>query len=203
METPEGLQRKPLNRLMRKLEKLHGVLVESAERLESKDFKKLAKEQSIYWQIVHKATGKRDYTPILMGEMAKTHGLLTELQQQPNRPTGTQARPHVDPPKTPEVEAVIRRLASGKAPGPDGICNEVWKNVGVAGTQALCWLFECMVSTGIPAETLRSLLIPVYKKKLLPSEDPASYRPISLMNTEIQDSRRSPLRQTQVPTRTS
>jgi hypothetical protein len=80
------------------------------------------------------------------------------------------------------LKRCARLLASGKAPGPDGILNEVFKYSPDSLLQCVHAIFQRLsAGEGVPAALLRSVTVLLYKK-----DDPtdiANYRPIGLANT--------------------
>jgi hypothetical protein len=75
-----------------------------------------------------------------------------------------------------------KSLSNGKAPGPDGISNEVLKMLPVEVKKLVHKLFVVMWATGVtPAAWKHSNTCMIYKKGA--ATDPVSYRPIGLANT--------------------
>eukprot|EP01064_Diplonema_japonicum_P031649 TRINITY_DN5720_c2_g2_i3.p1 TRINITY_DN5720_c2_g2~~TRINITY_DN5720_c2_g2_i3.p1 ORF type:complete len:659 (+),score=146.06 TRINITY_DN5720_c2_g2_i3:2197-4173(+) len=84
-----------------------------------------------------------------------------------------------------ELDSVLRRLKKGKAPGPDGIYNEMLKYLGPVAREVQLLLYNSSLQTGVvPAEWRRSSIIPLMKKGKDQSE-PASYRPIALTSNIV------------------
>lgn len=80
-----------------------------------------------------------------------------------------------------EIENVIDNLAVNKAPGIDGICNEILKKSKMLTVPMLCSLFNKILETGIyPEEWCKSIIVPVYKQGN--TNDPNNYRGISLLS---------------------
>jgi hypothetical protein len=70
------------------------------------------------------------------------------------------------PPSEPETEKAIKALSSGKAPGPDAIPAEVYKNGGRLLTQTLTQLFQSIwTEKKIPQEMKDASIVHLYKKK--------------------------------------
>ena len=82
-----------------------------------------------------------------------------------------------------ELNLAIKKLSNGKAPGEDGIPNEVWKNLHAIGKQDLLNLFNKCYNHPelIPEEWSKITIVPIFKKGDVNS--PGNYRPISLINT--------------------
>ena len=86
------------------------------------------------------------------------------------------------PPVTPgEIIAHIEQLKNGKAPGLDGIPTEHLKENKIWWGSFLAPLFTHINDTDhIPISCKTAIVVPLYKKGK--GEDPANYRPISLLN---------------------
>jgi hypothetical protein len=81
-----------------------------------------------------------------------------------------------------ELEEAIRALKCKKAPGPDGISNDMIKHFGNTAKHALLKLFNLSWRSGaVPSSWKRAHVIPIHKKGK-DKRDPASYRPISLLS---------------------
>ena len=80
-----------------------------------------------------------------------------------------------------DMESACRRQAKGKAPGPDGIRNEIWRASPVAAGEWLWHLCTGIVLQGHePAGFKNALVCALYKKG--PASLPANYRSIALLN---------------------
>lgn len=81
-----------------------------------------------------------------------------------------------------ELINILKKLKNSKSPGPDGIPVEFFKWLNAENLELLleilnaCWEFET-----IPSEMELANVITLYKKGKV--DDPANYRPISLLNT--------------------
>ena len=65
-----------------------------------------------------------------------------------------------------EVELAIRQLKYKKAPGPDGVTNDMIKNVGLLTKRTLLKLFNGSWKTGtVPAMWENATMIPTHKKE--------------------------------------
>ena len=79
-----------------------------------------------------------------------------------------------------ELEAVLKGLKCGRAPGPDGIYNEVIKNLGTEAKKLLLWCVNRTWSKGeYPNEWRKAIIVPLLKAGKV-ANDPNSYRPVSL-----------------------
>ncbi len=81
-----------------------------------------------------------------------------------------------------ELDKAISELASNKAPGSDGIPNEVWKALpDVIRNQVLMYINAMFNTQSYPNNWSEIIICPIYKKGN--PALPANYRPISLANT--------------------
>ena len=81
-----------------------------------------------------------------------------------------------------EIEAAIKQLKCKKAPGPDGVTNDMIKHLGPAARKTLLELFSESGKNGtVPALWKKATIIPVHKEGK-DKKDPNSYRPISLLS---------------------
>ena len=81
-----------------------------------------------------------------------------------------------------ELEDAIKRLRNKKAPGKDGVTNEMIKHLGKTAKKKLLELFNQSWKTGIfPTAWKEATIIPVLKKGKNPKLK-TSYRPISLLS---------------------
>jgi hypothetical protein len=82
-----------------------------------------------------------------------------------------------------EVKAAASAMATGRSPGPDGLPPELWKRGGEPLLSLLGRVFDAIGATGaMPPAFLDGVITPIFK-----SGDgtlPASYRPITLLNTD-------------------
>ena len=83
-----------------------------------------------------------------------------------------------------ELFWIIKQMATGKTPGPDGIAIEFyhkcWHIIGDDFTQVLNEIHEKGI---IPDEIKNGIITLVHKKNK--KEDLRNYRPISLLNTDL------------------
>ena len=82
-----------------------------------------------------------------------------------------------------ELQGALRKLKRNKAPGLDGIKQDVLRLMDYyAETKLLQLLNECLTSGKIPKDWKQARIVCIYKNKGSPSL-PENYRPISLLNT--------------------
>jgi Reverse transcriptase (RNA-dependent DNA polymerase) len=81
-----------------------------------------------------------------------------------------------------EVRCALRRTASYKAPGPDGLPAELMKGAGRSGTQMLQRLFNSiLVTTSVPSSWRRGSISSIHKSG--DRADCGNYRGITLLPT--------------------
>ena len=81
-----------------------------------------------------------------------------------------------------ELEEALRKLKQKKAPGPDGITNEMLKHLGPGTKRLLLSIFNQSWFTGtVPTGWKEAQMRPIPKKGK-DKRDPTSYRPISLLS---------------------
>lgn len=91
---------------------------------------------------------------------------------------------HTRPFDEAELARAAKRLPGEKAPGPDMIHNEVLKIFVREDPEAMLALFNRgWGASAFPTECKRARLVLLYKGGTRSPEDPASFRPISLVNT--------------------
>jgi ribonuclease HI/uncharacterized protein YaaR (DUF327 family) len=136
-------------------------------------------------------TGKRAAN--LLAQVFETESTLKvppqrrkEVESQLQTQLRQQNQPH-PPPMTAdfsmaELNDAISRLKVKKAPGKDGVCNEMIKHLGPAARQKLLKLFNQSWRTGVfPTAWKGAVIIPILKKGKS-AKDKGSYRPISLLS---------------------
>lgn len=83
-----------------------------------------------------------------------------------------------------EVQTALAHLKNDKAPGPDGIPNECYKNLPPNWTHYLQNMFNTfLIEENVPVIWSNSLLKLMYKKG--DAKNPENYRPIALENTGL------------------
>ena len=82
-----------------------------------------------------------------------------------------------------ELNDAIKRLKNKKAPGKDGVCNEMIKHLGPTARKKLLELFNLSWKTGVfPSAWKEAIVIPILKKEKDPKKK-TSYRPVSLLSS--------------------
>ena len=82
-----------------------------------------------------------------------------------------------------ELQDALRQLKKDKAPGSDGIRQDLFRVLNYTNETSLLRLFNSIFrSKQIPKDWKKALVVSIYKNKGLDT-DPANYRPISLLNT--------------------
>ena len=84
-------------------------------------------------------------------------------------------------PSTEEISLAVTKMSPSRAPGPDGISTYHLKQLAHELIQEifLSWADQRQ----IPKESNSSVIVPIFKSG--DANDPANYRPISLINTLI------------------
>ncbi len=82
-----------------------------------------------------------------------------------------------------ELNCAVKKLSNCKAPGNDGIPNEVWKNLTFDYKIVVLKIFnETFANPKVmPSSWSEIVIVPIYKKGEI--HEPKNYRPISLLNT--------------------
>lgn len=83
-----------------------------------------------------------------------------------------------------ELRKAIKQLKSEKAPGPDGLSNEFYKILAPQVIDTLVSVFNCLLEGRDLPLYFNSALLKVLHKPGRDPELPASYRPISLLNSD-------------------
>ena len=84
-----------------------------------------------------------------------------------------------------ELQKSLKRLKCRKAPGPDGVTNEMLKNLGNRAMLKVLEVFNLSWETGtLPQIWREAVMIPILKKGK-DKKKPASYRPISLTSCVV------------------
>ena len=83
-----------------------------------------------------------------------------------------------------ELASAISSMATGKAPGPDGIPAEILRTAAAQRPEIFLTLYNaCLLEGSFPKEWKTARLILIRKKKDGYPDSPSSYRPLSLLNT--------------------
>jgi len=98
-----------------------------------------------------------------------------------------QPMPYHAAPQLPDGEDAIqllKRLPNGRAPGPDGINSDLYKYLPDIFAPHLCTYWRALANLRLPqVSPLQSNIVMLYKKG--DPKDPANYRPISLLDTDL------------------
>lgn len=82
-----------------------------------------------------------------------------------------------------DLKAAARNLPNGKAPGPDGIPNEVLRMAVKMHPTYFAALFNCCIRYAyFPAEWKTARLVLIHKPGR-PTDDPSAYRPLCMLDT--------------------
>ena len=82
-----------------------------------------------------------------------------------------------------ELEGALRKSKKGKAPGRDGVTQEMLSHMGPKAQNALLRLYNRSWHSGTTPPTWRTAVVVPILKKGKKASDLASYRPISLTST--------------------
>lgn len=99
-----------------------------------------------------------------------------------SRPTGGVSGEYVNTRiKTRDVLKAIKSISKGKSPGHDGLSIEHIQNAGPHISRVLSMLFNlCISHSYLPADMMKTVVVPVVKNKTGDLSDISNYRPISL-----------------------
>jgi len=76
----------------------------------------------------------------------------------------------------------VKKLPSGKAPGPDQVPNEVIRLAALRFPELFLAAYNACIRTGcFPTRWKRAFLVLLHKEQSKPPDQPSSYRPISLL----------------------
>lgn len=95
-----------------------------------------------------------------------------------------QAASLIQPVTAHEVRSAIKHLKNNKAPGPDGLTNDYYKILAPQVTDTLVSVFNCLLNGQEVPLYFNSAMLKVLPKPGRDPELPASYRPISLLNSD-------------------
>ena len=94
---------------------------------------------------------------------------------------GGQSRVNTEEITMEELDRAFRSVKNGKAPGIDGLPAEAWLALGEAKGILLEFYNRCWRQETFPKDWKEALVVGIFKKG--EAEDPANYRPISLLST--------------------
>jgi len=103
------------------------------------------------------------------------------LDQLTRKLTNQQAATLEDPITAKEVERAINTIPTNKSPGPDGLPNELWKEIKDQAATLAELFNEWFLAGEIPAEVQGGIITLLFKKG--DPQDIKNYRPITLLNT--------------------
>ena len=81
-----------------------------------------------------------------------------------------------------ELEEVLKKMKEKKAPGPDGITNEMLKHLSPGAKRTLLRIYNQSWSTGTVPTIWKEAVIRPIPNKGKEKRDPSSYHPISLLS---------------------
>ncbi|KAL4082654.1 hypothetical protein QTP88_029715 [Uroleucon formosanum] len=89
----------------------------------------------------------------------------------------------IPPFTTEDLRKAVRKLPSGKAPGPDQVPNEVIRLAAKKFPELFLAAYYACIRTGcFPTRWKRASLVLLHKGQSKPPDQPSSYRPISLLD---------------------
>lgn len=100
------------------------------------------------------------------------------------RLSDTQAASLVSPITSEEISLAIKQLKNNKAPGPDGLSNDFYKILAPHIVDTLVSVFNTILAGQDVPLYFNSALLKVLHKPGRDPDFPASYRPISLLNSD-------------------
>ena len=81
-----------------------------------------------------------------------------------------------------EITCALKKLKSGKSPGPDGIPNEFFRNSKASLIPMLLFVFNAIFDAGVfPKEWGKGIIVPLHKKGSF--QDPNNFRGITLLDS--------------------
>ena len=84
--------------------------------------------------------------------------------------------------KISELNSAVRNLKPKKAPGPEGVSNDMLKHLGWIARKSLLEIFNRSWNKGLVPEVWKTAHIVPVLKKGKDKTNPSSYRPISLLS---------------------
>jgi hypothetical protein len=132
------------------------------------------------YRIVMNKIGKRspiptDMIPAIVSELFPTHTAIEVITDK--------VTTRIPPVTNQEVEAASARLRIGKAPGPDGVPNEVLKVAVKTRPEMFQKIFsQCMIDGVFPIPWKRTRLV-LLRKGNKPADQPSNYRPLCMLDT--------------------
>ena len=155
-------------------ELLNGEILEKAQTVLQSDGERIVQREAANY--LAKLYQEESNVKIPRERTCQVREQLTQLQKQP-----TSDNCMSQPITMKDIEAAIKQFKCKKAPGPDGVTNDIIKPLGPAAKKTLLELFNESWKNGtVPALWKKDTIIPVHKKGK-DKKDPNSYRPISLL----------------------
>jgi Reverse transcriptase (RNA-dependent DNA polymerase)/Endonuclease-reverse transcriptase len=141
-----------------------------------------------FWDAINKFRQKKHMTsndiPKIVWRSHFTNLFSNKDTRDPFMGQGSDNSPLDIPITRDEIITAIKKSGCRKAPGLDGLPNEVFKNLPANEIDNLLTLFNQMLDSGeVPDDWSKVLIQPIYKKG--DKEQPSNYRPISLISTGL------------------
>lgn len=140
------------------------------------------------WGLPYRLVTKRFHRPIAgLNTPGRIDAIVRELFPTHPLPIQTALPKLTVAPKlftTGEILVAAKRMTSGKAPGPDGIPDEVLRQVAHIRPEFLLDVYNRCLSQGhFPERWKRARLVLLRKGENKPLDEPSSYRPLCMLDT--------------------
>lgn len=169
--------------------------VEWESKMSTVDFAKSSKKA---WSLINRMTGKSSNSkhvyPITPDQIAtqmvqNSKGSVSTAQKRKvnsefkkNFRSSPLSSIFAAPFTSEEINASLTEIKSGKAPGNDNLFPDFLKHLGVNAVKWLSKLFTNIYSTGQLPRAWKNVKVIAFPKPNKPLNEPASYRPISLLS---------------------